>query len=336
MDTNLSQISQNERHCYLQNETLIHTRGAIVFCVANSLFSLMAISGNLLIMTAVCKTAMLQTPTNFLISSMSFADFLVGLVAIPLWITRAKLNITDNTHVLCIISDFITIQSLMASTYGLCGVTVDRYVAITLPYKYVNIITPNRCFTAILIAWAFTTTLASFRFLVNTRSELPKFYVSAAIFGIILPIVVICFCYTRIFKAAQAQRRKINSFRTSLQVADSLKQRKTAYTIAIIVGLYVIFWSPTFTVSFLDFTLPMCFYDAWLATVSISLANSAVNPWIYAVRNKQFWRPFKRPLWPDHNETSICKSNANTRVNIQFPKLHDKRKRTRVQNMSKL
>ena len=298
MDTNISQIAQNENDCYLENKTLIHTRGAVLFCFANSLSSLVAISGNLLIMAAISQTTTLQTPTYFLVSSMSFADFLVGLVAVPLWIARAMLNITETTHVLSIISDFVTIQTLMASTYGLCSVTIDRYIAITLPYKYINIVTPKRCFVAIFTSWAFTTTLASFRFLVNKRSELPKFYVSAAVFGIILPIVVICFCYVRIFKAAKAQRTKINSFTKNLRAADSLKQHKAAYTIAIIIGLYMIFWTPTFTLSFLDFTLPTCFYDAWLATVTISLANSALNPWIYAARNKQFWRAFKRLLCP--------------------------------------
>ena len=298
MDTNFSQIAHNETDCYRADKTLIHNRGAVFFCLANSLFSLVAISGNLLIVFAVYKTTMLRTPTNFFISSMSFADFLIGTVAIPLWIARAMLNITEYTHVLCIISDFVTTQTLIASTYSLCCVTVDRYIAITLPFKYITIVTPNRCFAAILAAWSFTMTLASFRFHVSTRSELPKFYVSAAVFGIIFPIVVICFCYARIFKAAKTQTRKINSFKTKLSAADSLKQRKASYTISIIIGLYMIFWTPTFIVSFLDFTLSTCFYDAWLATISISLADSALNPWIYAARNKQFWRAFKRLLCP--------------------------------------
>lgn len=298
METNISQISKAEIDCHLENKTWIHTRGAVIFCFANVLSSFVAISGNLLTITAVYKTTTLQTPTNFLISSLSLADFLVGLVAIPLWTTRATLNITDSNQILFVITDFIIIQTLMASTYGLCSVTLDRYIAVTLPYKYVNIITPSRCFAAIFTAWAFTMTIASFRFVVNTRSELPKFYISATILGIILPIIVIGFCYTHIFKAAKAQRRKINSFRSSLCTAESLKQRKTAFTIAIIIGLYVLFWTPTFVVSFLEFTLRKCLYDAWLATVTISLANSALNPWIYAARNKQFWRVYKRLLCP--------------------------------------
>ena len=298
MDANISQVAQNESGCYSEHKTLIHTQSAVLFCFANLLSSLAAISGNLLIVSAVQKTSTLQTPTNYLISSMSFADFLVGLVTIPLWIARAVLNITEHTHILCIISDFITTQTLVASTFSLCSVTVDRYIAITLPYRYMHIITPNRCFAAILSTWVFTTLLASFRFIVNARSELPKFYVSAAVFGIILPIIVISFCYKRIFKAAKAQTTKIGYFTRRLGVANSLKQRKAAYTIAIIIGLYMVFWTPTFIVSFLDFTLPTCLYHAWLGTVTISLANSALNPWIYAARNKQFWRAFKRLLCP--------------------------------------
>ena len=165
--------------------------------MANSLSGVTAICGNLLIVFAVCKTTALQTPTNFFISSMSLADFLVGLVAVPLWIARAMLNMTLNTHALFITSNFITIQTLMASTYSLCCVTADRYVAIISPYKYNHVITQNRCFVAILTAWTFTMVLASFRFLVGARSELPKFYVAAAIFGIGLPIVVICCCYAK-------------------------------------------------------------------------------------------------------------------------------------------
>ncbi|XP_078381178.1 beta-1 adrenergic receptor-like [Oculina patagonica] len=298
MVVNISQIAAGtdvESDCYSENKTVIQTRDLVFFCMANSLSGAIAICGNLLIILAVYKTTALQTPTNFFISSMSLADFLVGLVAVPLWMARAVLNITLNTHVLCLTSDFITIQTLMASTYSLCSVTADRYVAIISPYKYNHVITQNRCFAAILTAWAFTMVLASFRFLVGARSELPKFYVAAAVFGIGLPIVVICFCYAKIFKAAREQRRKISCLTMSVR-ADSLRQRKAAYTIAIVIGVYMIFWTPTFLVCFLDFTLHLCFYDAWLATVSISLANSALNPWIYAARNKQFWRAFKRLL----------------------------------------
>lgn len=266
LENNISQITaQNESHCYLEHKTIIQTWGIVLFCLANCLSGAVAICGNLLIMSAVHKTTTLQTPTNFFISSMSLADLLVGLVAIPLWISRAVLNITENTHVLCLSSDFITIQTLMASTYSLCSVTVDRYVAIILPYKYNHVVTRNRCFAAILIAWAFTMVLAmvlaSFRFIVGLRSELPKFYVAAAIFGIDLPIVVICFCYARIFKAAKEQRTKICSLTSSVRAA-SLRQRKAAYTIAIVIGVYMIFWTPTFIVCFLDFTLKLCFYDA--------------------------------------------------------------------------
>lgn len=146
METNISQISKAEIDCYLESKTWIHTRGAVLFCFANVLSSFVAMSGNLLTITAVYKTTTLQTPTNFLISSLSLADFLVGLVAIPLWTTRATLNITDSNQILFVITAFIIIQTLMASTYGLCSVTLDRYIAVTLPYKYVNIITPNRLF----------------------------------------------------------------------------------------------------------------------------------------------------------------------------------------------
>lgn len=293
---NISQIiARNESHCYATHKTVIQTWGIVLFCLTNCLSGAVAICGNLLIVSAVYKTTTLQTPTNFFISSMSLADLLVGLVAIPLWIARAALNITENDHVLCLISDFITIQTLMASTYSLCSVTVDRYVAIILPYKYNHVVTQNRCFAAILIAWAFTMVLASFRFIIGSRSELPKFYVAAAIFGIDLPIVIICFCYAKIFKAAKQQRTKISSLTSRVRNA-SLKQRKAAYTIAIVIGVYMICWTPTFIVCFLDFTLRFCFYDAWLATVSVSLANSALNPWIYAARNKKFWRAFKRVL----------------------------------------
>ena len=293
-----SQIEdRNESGCYSESNTLMPSWGIVLFCLVNSMSGIVAISGNLLIVLAVCKTSTLQTPTNFFISSMSTADFLVGLVAVPLWITRAVLNITTSTHALCLSSDFITIQTLMASTYGLCSVTVDRYVAIISPYRYSHVITQKRCVGAIFTAWAFTMVLASFRFRVGARSDLPKFYVSAVIFGIVLPIIIIYFCYVKIFKAAKDQRRKISSLvRTTFNRVDSLKQRKAAYTIAIVIGVFMIFWTPTFIVCFLDFTLQKCFYDAWLATVSISLTNSALNPWIYAARNRQFWRAFKRLL----------------------------------------
>ena len=115
-----------------------------------------------------------------------------------------------------------------------------------------------------------------------------------------VPLLVICYCYVRIFKKVRAQSRRIglapNSSDGRRQAKESAKNRKMALTIAIIIWLFVLLFTPNFVFSVLVFVVtdPCQEMRDWYWAVLIAFSSSAINPWIYAIRMRGFRKAMKR------------------------------------------
>ena len=117
-----------------------------------------------------------------------------------------------------------------------------------------------------------------------------------------VPLLVISYCYVYIFKATRAQGQGIrNSARSAddqKQARERAKNGKTALTIAIIIGLFVLLYTPSFVFSVLvllvrDSCQEMLYYRSWIWGVSVAFISSAVNPWIYAIRMRGYRNAMK-------------------------------------------
>ena len=72
-----------------------------------------------------------------------------------------------------------------------------------------------------------------------------------------------------------------------------------ALSIAIIIVLFVVLFTPNFVFSVLVFTVrdpcqEMIYYRDWYWGVLIAFVSSAINPWIYAIRIRGFSNAMKR------------------------------------------
>lgn len=144
---------------------------AIAFCCLHGVSALTNVIGNLLVLTAIRKNRRLQTFSNIFIASLAFADFLTGLITGPLYIAIASLRLWASDHILYRIENFIRIQSLAATSFSLCAVSVDRYLAVTSAVRYRTIISARKCLTAVYVIWLLSVLIASSSFLVHTNKE---------------------------------------------------------------------------------------------------------------------------------------------------------------------
>ena len=78
-----------------------------------------------------------QFPTDSTDSSLSVADFLVGLVIDPAWITiRCLIQPSEVAQtVLVKVMDMLWIHTTAATTFNLCCVSVDLFSAIGFPSR---------------------------------------------------------------------------------------------------------------------------------------------------------------------------------------------------------
>ncbi|XP_060943536.1 D(1C) dopamine receptor-like [Limanda limanda] len=258
-----------------------------------------------------------------------------------------------------------------ASILNLCIISVDRYWAIASPFRYERKMTHRVAFVMIGVAWTLSILISFIPVQLNWHragedgemveeelvavmaaatnssnasakakscvANLNRTYaISSSFISFYIPVVIMIATYTRIYRIAQTQIRRIMSLERAAEQAQhqghsldprqqhrpgeeaSLKssfkkETKVLKTLSIIMGVFVFCWLPFFvlncTVPFCD---PPCVSDTTFTVfVWFGWANSSLNPVIYAF-NADFRRAFATILGCNR----ICSNNAVEAVNF--------------------
>lgn len=125
----------------------------LMFTIAMSLVSVITVIGNALIVTVYIREARLRrSHQNLFITSLAFADFVVGLIGVPglLWAKQLGDHV-DNS-----ICDplALTYGSFLSVTmYHLASISADRYVKVLHPNVYKQHFTFKRYLIVLLAIW---------------------------------------------------------------------------------------------------------------------------------------------------------------------------------------
>ncbi|KAM9425790.1 D(5)-like dopamine receptor [Pholidichthys leucotaenia] len=224
-----------------------------------------------------------------------------------------------------------------ASILNLCIISMDRYWAISSPFKYERKMTRRFAFLMIGMAWTLSILISFIPVQLNwhrTHNSTPQknpedcnaslnrtYAISSSLISFYIPVVIMVGTYTRIFRIAQTQIRRISSLeraagprtqnqhhRSSTHEESSLKtsfkrETKVLKTLSIIMGVFVFCWLPFFV---LNCVVPFCESDqlgtppcvsgtTFSIFVWFGWANSSLNPIIYAF-NADFRKAFSTIL----------------------------------------
>ncbi|XP_049915455.1 D(5)-like dopamine receptor [Epinephelus moara] len=225
-----------------------------------------------------------------------------------------------------------------ASILNLCIISMDRYWAISSPFKYERKMTRRFAFLMIGVAWTLSILISFIPVQLNwhradadnSTAENPDdcnaslnrtYAISSSLISFYIPVVIMVGTYTRIFRIAQTQIRRISSLeraagpraqnhrhRASTHDESSLKtsfkrETKVLKTLSIIMGVFVFCWLPFFV---LNCVVPFCELDkvreppcvsdtTFSIFVWFGWANSSLNPVIYAF-NADFRKAFSTIL----------------------------------------
>ena len=256
------------------------------------------IVGNVTVLWLIYRNRSLRTISNLFLTSLAAADFLVGLVIDPVYILFRCLLFKTDTYWRLHYSravDYLWIHTTVATTFNLCCVTLDRHIAIFHPLRYEDILTYTRCHVLIATVWLLSLVLPCSRFLVEDVSAvLSKLYSSFTIITVLIPMILIIFCSIRNLKAASVQSRRITV--NVLQNQEAVKRRrkknfKAVKTISIVVVLFVVCWLPSLVTSFVHYVgTKSFFYKVWTPVEALSRTSSAINLWVYCLRNTEFYQ----------------------------------------------
>ncbi|XP_026872895.2 D(1) dopamine receptor [Electrophorus electricus] len=211
-----------------------------------SLLILSTLLGNMLVCAAVTKFRHLRSKvTNFFVISLAVSDLLVAILVMP-WKAVTEITGFWPFGSFCNVWVAFDIMCSTASILNLCVISVDRYWAISSPFRYERKMTPRVAFVMISAAWTLSV-LISFipvhlkwhkapptNLLLpnasrrahrtdNCDSSLNRTYaISSSLVSFYIPVAIMIMTYTQIYRIAQKQIRRITALE---RAAESAKIR---------------------------------------------------------------------------------------------------------------
>ncbi|XP_058248434.1 trace amine-associated receptor 6-like [Hemibagrus wyckioides] len=310
---NLMEFNQSDRCEHFScPERSVSPAVYILLYVCSAAVVLLTVCGNLLVIISVLHFKQLHTPTNMLVLSLAVTDFLVGALVMPsilIW-TIESCWIFGRGFCIC----FLLIYSVLTylSIYNIALIAVDRYLALSNPFLYMNTVTKRTMCIVVYSNWCISLVYnaalcffdGSFMNFLSCPEECIYFLdevwaVIDLLVTFIFPLSVIIILYTRVFviakKHATAIRELNNHTRPKTQkiTSHSMKsERKAAKVLGILVSVFLMCLLPYFIYSLLGNVLEMQ-VDTVKKVLLILCLNSTINPVIYALFYTWFRRCIK-------------------------------------------
>lgn len=285
--------------------TEVTYKNALAVCSINSIGVVPTVLLNALVIFAVSTRRRLRTNSNILLACLAGTDLLVGLVIQPLAVAM-QMKRMFGIGPFCRLEKAYTVAiagSGLASLVHLVIISIDRFIAIKEPLRYLDIVTKQRIKTGELSAWAVTVFVTIHEIvLAAIDSENNSYSIYLKVSGAILFsicalfVVVIVILYAYIFSEIRRQETRIQTEQVPQEEVKRIKNdNKAAITLAIILGTLLLSYLPgligfVVIVSNWDNTVQRRILSDWSATC-ISLA-SLFNPVVYCWRMKKLRRAF--------------------------------------------
>ncbi|XP_068707368.1 histamine H2 receptor-like [Montipora foliosa] len=246
-----------------------------------AVIAFLAAGGNILTIIIFHKTKLRKRP-RFLLISLAVADFLVGLVAVPLYITYMYLYIDNVSHrylkILPVIYNGVDMFAAFASIFTLAVIALERMYAIGWPFRH-RVLKTQAYAVAIAIPWimAFIVTIIAL-----SLQHRQSFAFFIAIF-LSTPVVITCVAYFVLWKKERS--RKV---RHQVQGTKDVKLTKT---VALITAAFVVTWLPFQVLILVVHLCISCGEISFLVIYMIKLlqyGNSVINIVIYPVRDEEY------------------------------------------------
>ncbi|KAK6489791.1 trace amine-associated receptor 1-like [Huso huso] len=277
---------------------------------------LVTVCGNLLVITSIAHFKQLHTSTNYLILSLAVCDFLLGGFIMPCSAIRSVEGCWYLGDFFCKIHTSTDIMLSTASIFHLSFISIDRYFAVCQPLRYRTKITPVTILIMIIISWVVPGIFAfGMVFLDFSIKGIEDFYyeqvdcvggcfvifskasgVVTSMISFFIPGFIMLGIYLKVYLVARKQARSIkdvlHQFHTDTGISRQ-RERKAAKTLGIVMGVFLICWSPFFVCNimdpFINYSTPPMLVDA---LVWFGYLNSTFNPLVYAF----FYTWFRKAL----------------------------------------
>ncbi|XP_006815225.1 adenosine receptor A1-like [Saccoglossus kowalevskii] len=281
--------------------------------------SIMCVFGsfiNFFVILAFLRCRRLRSATNWFVFSLSMSDFTCSAIITPSGAVYYFVpGLADNTFFCVFFNGLRLVILYCTELLSLLLIAIDRFIAVTRPLKYRQIMTRERAKTMVALVWVFSYVFGYVPAVVDTGLNswidlCDGYFKYSTIFSLIFvyglftfSFLAILVIYAIVFVRARTQlKRKIGDMSNGELKKKVSNSATVAKTMFVIVAIFTIAWVPNMTISQIllhceqveirgqvfsqcsnninhNLALGMKYYSLTFVVIS-----SAINPLLYSYR----------------------------------------------------
>ena len=292
----------------------------LAFCILYSLIGITIFIGNSFTCVVFLTSKRLRKSfMNVFLVSLAFWDVLMAIFVVPFYAVFCSRGCEYSLTHYCWLFRKAKDCVLMATTFNICAITYDRYLAVVRPLHYGAKMTKRRVTAILAGVWTLPAMVAGIRNAWNHTKENDELryanklydtviimvFVIVSIFG----LLVVNLKVMRAIKKHNERDFTVQSRRTAWRTTmDKTKRRKGTRACVLVVFAFMICWLPriVYNLSYIikppGLASPLFFR---LAFFCLFLQSSA-NPFIYSFYRSEFRRAaFKLVKWRSRSGSSV-------------------------------
>ncbi|MBZ3878232.1 Melatonin receptor type 1A [Sciurus carolinensis] len=246
---------------------------------------------------------------NIFVVSLAIADLVVAIYPYPLVLTSIFNNGWNLGSLHCQISGFLMGLSVIGSIFNITGIAINRYCYICHSLKYDRLYSNKNSLCYVFLIWMLTLVAIVPNLRTETLQYDPRIYsctfaqsvssaytIAVVVFHFILPMVIVIFCYLRIWILVLQVRRRVKSDNKPKLKPQDFRNFVTMFVVFV---LFAICWAPLNFIGLIVATDPTSMVPRipeWLFVTSYYMAyfNSCLNAIIYGLLNQNFRKEYRR------------------------------------------
>ncbi|VFV41093.1 melatonin-related receptor [Lynx pardinus] len=243
--------------------------------------------------------------SNIFVVSLSVADMLVAIYPYPLMLHAMAIGGWDLSQFQCQMVGFITGLSVVGSIFNIMAIAINRYCYICHSLQYERIFSVRNTCIYLVITWVMTVLAVLPNMYIGTIEYDPRTYtcifnylnnpvfaVTIVCIHFVLPLLIVGFCYVRIWTKVLAARDPAGQ-----NPDNQLAEVRNFLTMFVIFLLFAVCWCPINVLTVLVAVSPKEMAGKipnwlYLAAYFIAYFNSCLNAVIYGLLNENFRREY--------------------------------------------
>ncbi|KAM3625441.1 uncharacterized protein V6R79_012073 [Siganus canaliculatus] len=205
-------------------------------------------AGNVLVCLSVYLEKALKTTTNYFIVSLAFADLLLAVLVLPLFVyAEFQGGVWSLNMLMCDGLMTMDVMLCTASIFNLCAISVDRFIAVSIPLNYNRKHVDQRQLVLLSATWLLALAVASpVIFGINNvpnrdpsecKLEDNNYVVYSSVCSFFIPCPIMVLLYCGVFRGLQRweEARKVK-LRSSIEACRKLQHAAVATALPPLAG----------------------------------------------------------------------------------------------------